>query len=83
MDSSPRLSKTRWYEVRSGDTLSGIARRELGNEKQFKSIFKLNRDILTNKHTLKPGTKLRLPPAEDPSLSSSITTGRTSPGTEQ
>lgn len=82
VDSSPRLSKTRWYEVRSGDTLSGIARRELGNERQFKTIYKLNKDILTDKHTLKPGTKLRLPPAEDPSLSSSVTTGRTSPGTE-
>jgi len=79
---SPRLSKTRWYEVRSGDTLSGIARRELGNERQFKSIYKMNRDVLTNKHTLKPGTKLRLPMPEDPSLNSSITTGRTSPGTE-
>lgn len=79
---SPRLSKTRWYEVKSGDTLSGIARRELGNEGQYRAIYKLNRDVLTNKHALKLGTKLRLPMPEDPSLSSSVTTGRTSPGTE-
>ena len=78
-----RMSKTRWYEVQSGDTLSKIARRELGNERQHKAIYKMNRDVLTNRHTLKPGTKLRLPPAEDPSLSSSVTTGRTTPGAEQ
>lgn len=77
-----RLSKTRWYEVQSGDTLSGIARRELGSERKFKTIYQMNRDVLVDKHTLKLGTKLRLPPIEDPALSTSITAGRMSPGTE-
>jgi len=77
-----RLSKGRWYEVQSGDTLSGIARRELGSERKFKKIYEMNRDVLANKHSLKPGTKLRLPPAEDPALNGTVTTGRMSPGTE-
>lgn len=51
----------RWYEVRKKDTLSGIARRELGSERLYTEIFRLNKDVLDNKNTLKPGMKLRLP----------------------
>ncbi|MEK6642491.1 MAG: LysM peptidoglycan-binding domain-containing protein [Planctomycetota bacterium] len=47
------------YEIRKGDTLSKIARRELGNEKYAKDIQRLNR--IGDKHNLKPGTKIKLP----------------------
>ncbi|MCG8406639.1 MAG: LysM peptidoglycan-binding domain-containing protein [Phycisphaerales bacterium] len=51
----------KWYKVRDRDTLSRIAKRELGNEKLFLDIYKLNKDIITNKHKIKPGMKIRLP----------------------
>jgi len=50
-----------WYEVRKGDTLSKIARRELGSEKSAREIYKLNKDKLSDKNNLKPGTKIRMP----------------------
>lgn len=51
----------RMYEVRPSDTLSGIARRELGSERFHNEIYKLNKDVLANKNSIKPGMKLRLP----------------------
>ena len=74
--------KFRVYEVKPGDTLSSIARRELGSERRFKSIYQLNRDVIANKHALKPGTKIKLPAAEDASMASSLTTGREAAGAE-
>lgn len=63
-------STFRWYEIRSGDSLSGIARRELGSERRFAEIYDLNRDRLSNKHKLKPGVKIRLPLGEESSAMS-------------
>lgn len=56
-----RKIKTRWYEVQSKDTLTRIARQQLGSERRYKEIYDLNHDVLTSKHVLKPGMKLRLP----------------------
>ncbi|MCZ6697522.1 MAG: LysM peptidoglycan-binding domain-containing protein [Planctomycetota bacterium] len=65
-------SRFRWYEIRSGDSLSTIARNELGSERRFAEIFDLNRDRLNNKHELKPGMKIRLPLGEkSPTMSAS------------
>lgn len=73
---------TRLYEVMSRDTLSGIARRELGDERRADEIWRLNRDRLSNKHKLKEGIKLRLPVDEPPprmSISTATHVGNTSP----
>lgn len=51
----------RWYEVRSSDSLAKIARQELGDEKRFLEIFRLNRDRIPNRDQIKPGMKIRLP----------------------
>ncbi len=56
-----RLSDFRWYRVRSKDTLSRIAQRELGDEGRFGEIYTLNKDIIRNKNRIKPGMKIRLP----------------------
>jgi len=56
-----KASRFQWYEVRKKDTLAGIARRELGSERRLTDLFQLNRDILRDKNTLKPGMKLRVP----------------------
>ncbi len=58
---APAKPNFRWYQVRDKDTLSGIAKRELGNERRFLDIAKLNRDIIRNKNVIKPGLKIRIP----------------------
>ena len=52
----------RSYEVRSGDTLSVIAQRELGTYKRWPEIRALNGDL--DPARLRAGMKLRLPPRD-------------------
>jgi len=52
-------SKT--YTVKSGDTLSQIAKDQLGNAGAYMKIFELNKDVLTDPDKIKPGQVLRLP----------------------
>jgi len=56
-----RRPEFRWYRVRTRDTLSRIAKRELGDEGRFGEIYSLNKDIIRNKNRIKPGMKIRLP----------------------
>lgn len=53
----------REYTVRNGDTLIGIAKRELRDPTRWYDIFDLNRDLLSSPDELKPGMIIRLPPA--------------------
>lgn len=59
--------QTRTYTVKSGDSLSRIARRELGNAKHWPLIFQANRDQLENPDLIHPGQVLKIPalPAGD------------------
>ncbi len=50
-----------WYTVRPSDTLSSIARRQLGSDRFFSEIYRLNRDVIRDKNSIKPGMKIRLP----------------------
>lgn len=52
-----------YYEVKPGDTLSGIALKYYGNAHEYMKIFEANRDILDNPDLIKPGQKLRIPGA--------------------
>jgi nucleoid-associated protein YgaU len=57
-----REAKT--YVVRSGDTLSGIAKAHYGSEAFWESIFDANRKAIgRNPHDLRVGMKLVIPPA--------------------
>jgi nucleoid-associated protein YgaU len=49
------------YTVKSGDTLSRIARAHYGSVTYAELIFQANRDRLRNEHELQVGQKLRLP----------------------
>ena len=51
----------RTYTVKSGDTLSKIAKEMLGNASDYTKIFEANRDQLTDPDLIKPGQVLRLP----------------------
>src|SRR6476469_9900182 len=56
---APAAAKT--YTVRAGDTLSAIAKEQLGSAGAFMKIFELNKDQLTDPDKIKPGQVLRLP----------------------
>ena len=52
------------YTVKSGDTLSGIAKAKLGNADRWTEIFLLNRAIIRDPDRIFPGQVLTLPPAK-------------------
>ena len=49
------------YTVKSGDTLSRIAKEHLGNANDYMRIYELNRDQLKDPDVIKPGQVLKLP----------------------
>ena len=51
----------RTYTVQSGDTLSGIAKKHLGDANAYMRIFELNRDQLKDPDVIKPGQVLKMP----------------------
>lgn len=51
----------RTYTVKSGDTLSAIAKEQLGSANAYMKIFEANRDQLNDPDKIKPGQVLRIP----------------------
>ena len=58
----------RTYTVQAGDTLSAIAKDQLGSANAYMKIFEANRDQLTDPDKIKPGQVLRIPVAATSSL---------------
>jgi LysM repeat protein len=54
-------SAQKTYTVKSGDTLSAIAKAHLGNANDYMKIFELNKDQLSDPDKIKPGQVLKLP----------------------
>lgn len=50
------------YEVKSGDSLSKIAKREYGDANLWTRIFEANKDVLKDPDKIFPGQKLKIPP---------------------
>ena len=49
------------YTVKAGDTLSAIAKAQLGDAGAYMKIFDANKDQLSDPNKIKPGQVLRLP----------------------
>jgi nucleoid-associated protein YgaU len=49
------------YTVKAGDTLSKIAREQLGDANAYTEIFKANRDQLSDPDKIQPGQVLKIP----------------------
>ena len=49
------------YTVQSGDTLSAIAKKFLGNPNDYMELFNANRDQLTDPDRIRPGQVLKIP----------------------
>lgn len=54
---------SQFYTVKSGDTLSKIAREFYGSASKFPVIFEANRPMLSNPDRIYPGQVLRIPKA--------------------
>jgi nucleoid-associated protein YgaU len=48
--------------VQAGDSLSKIAKRELGDANKWHAIYEANRDTIKNPDLIHPGQVLTLPP---------------------
>ena len=59
--SSSTAGPERTYVVKSGDTLSKIAKQEYGNANSWNRIFEANRDILKDPDKIFPGQTLKIP----------------------
>jgi nucleoid-associated protein YgaU len=52
---------SRTYTVKAGDTLSKIARTELGGASKYMILFEANRDIVKDPDKIFPGQVLKIP----------------------
>jgi nucleoid-associated protein YgaU len=50
-----------YYTVKSGDSLSKLAKAHLGDGNRHMEIFNLNKDVLKNPDLIKVGQKLKMP----------------------
>ena len=53
--------KSEFYEIVSGDTLGGIAKKYYGSAGKYMKIFEANRDIISDPNKIHPGQKIRIP----------------------
>lgn len=51
-----------FYEVKSGDSLSKIAKHVYGDPNGYMKIFEANKPMLTDPNKIYPGQQLRIPP---------------------
>jgi nucleoid-associated protein YgaU len=58
---APAAAAVTTYTVQSGDTLSAISKKFLGNANDYMEIFNANRDQLTDPDKIKPGQVLKIP----------------------
>lgn len=58
---APDEPKVEYYEIVSGDTLSGIAKRFYGDAMQYPRLFEANREVIKDPDLIYPGQKIRIP----------------------
>jgi len=59
---APATETYQTYEVKSGDSLSRIAKQLYGSGNLWKTLFDANTDILKDPNKIYPGQKLKIPP---------------------
>ena len=57
----PQTGKVEYYTIKSGDTLSSIAKQFLGNASAYNQIFEANREVIQDVDKIYPGQKIRIP----------------------
>ncbi len=59
--SAPGAGAAKTYTVKSGDTLSRIAKEHYGDANKYTKIFEANKDQLKDPDVIKPGQILKIP----------------------
>jgi nucleoid-associated protein YgaU len=57
----PTTVQQEYYTVKSGDSLSKIAKQLYGDGQQWKRIFEANKDQIKDANLIQPGQKLKIP----------------------
>ncbi|MCY7388829.1 MAG: peptidoglycan-binding protein LysM [Burkholderiales bacterium] len=60
---TPSTAESKFRAVKSGDTLSKIAKEEYGDANAYMKIFEANKPMLSNPDKIYPGQMLRIPAA--------------------
>lgn len=60
-DSTGSTEEAKFYTVKSGDTLSAIAKQVYGDANQYNKIFEANKPMLSHPDKIYPGQSLRIP----------------------
>jgi len=61
VDAQQAAPQSQFYEVKSGDTLSKIAKQFYGDANKYSAIFEANRPMLKDPDEIYPGQTLRIP----------------------
>ena len=64
MTAAQAAPEAQYYEVKSGDTLSKIAKQYYGDANKYNQIFEANRPMLKDPDEIYPGQRLRIPAAQ-------------------
>ena len=62
IDSTEEIAGATSYTIEKGDTLSKIAKEQLGHASAWKQIFEANRDVIDDPDRIFPGQVIKLPP---------------------
>lgn len=54
---------TQYYVIKSGDTLSAVAKQFYGDPNKYPKIFEANREVIKDANLIFPGQKIRIPKA--------------------
>ena len=57
----PDEPQVEYYEIVSGDTLSGIAKKYYGDAMQYPRLFDANKEVIKDPDLIYPGQKIRVP----------------------
>lgn len=64
VDSTAEIVGEQTYTIEKGDTLSKIAKEQLGHASAWKQIFEANRDVIDDPDRIFPGQVIKLPPKD-------------------
>jgi nucleoid-associated protein YgaU len=61
LQAPPQKAKVDYYVIKSGDTLSKLAKQYYGNAQEYPRLFEANREVIQDPNLIYPGQKIRIP----------------------
>lgn len=58
---APAVGATRYYTIKSGDSLSKVAKEMYGDASQYDKIFQANKEVIGDPDKIYPGQQIRIP----------------------